>query len=243
LLTLIALPVFAQETAEETTPMPEPEEKATPMPEPPADPAPANPAPAEPAAEKPTPQVVYAILAPQSAQEPEEDNSYTKLRRMPKSLSPVDGQAPPFGYVEVTRRKMGMAIGGSVLFGISYLLCVALSPLDRALLIPIAGPTIAGFKFDSSIDDDYQEDEYDYYYNGYNSYEDARDAARDKEYATRLYGIVCSLAQTAGVALFIGGMLSKKKLWLRQDIAGVKFQFTPTVVGQGDAGLGIVGTF
>lgn len=207
----------AEPTAPEVPAVPAPE---APQVTPPPGPTPSPPAP--PVAPPPQP------VAPPTATPPPPPTpviiQYADLRKQPKKLNIVEGQAPPPGYVEVERGRRGLIIAGSTVFGGVYLACVMLSPIDRNLLIPVIGPIIAGYSDD------------DEYYSGEEWEEDDR-------YAERLYGTLGSLAQVTGVALFIAGMASKKKIWLRQDIAGVKMQLHPTMIGRNEPGLGISGTF
>lgn len=150
---------------------------------------------------------------------------YDNLQRLPRKLRPIEGQTPPPGYVEVDRRKKGLIIGGSVLFGSVYLACVIASVADRMLLIPLVGPMIAGYSDRDSRGDDLY------------------DISEEEKYTGRLFGTLGTLAQVTGLTLFIFGMAQKSKIWLRQDIAGLKIQVTPTLVGFGDPGIGLSGTF
>jgi len=157
--------------------------------------------------------------------------STMELRKLPRKLNPIEGQAPPLGYVEVEKRRKGLIISGSVVFGAIYLGCLIGSTAgDRMLAIPLVGPMIAGFNGLDSRDEDF---EYDY----------ERREYEDAEYAAKLFGTLGTVAQATGIALFIAGMATKKKIWLRQDIAGVKLLLTPTLVGNNGPGLGVSGTF
>lgn len=158
-------------------------------------------------------------------------NTIAELRKKPRRLRPIEGEQPPLGYVEIEKRKKGLIISGSVVFGSVYLGCLIASTAgDRMLAIPLAGPMIAGYNgpehVSSDYDSDYEKREYE-----------------DAKYAARLFGTLGTLAQATGIALFIAGMASKKKVWLRQDLAGIKMQMMPTVVGSNGPGFGMVGTF
>jgi len=168
-----------------------------------------SPQPATPASSPSEPVVSPATAGPQ--------HPYANLRRLPKKLRPVEGQAPPEGYVEIQGRKRGLIIAGSVLFGTTYLASVIASVADRMLLIPLAGPMIAGYGTEDPDD--------------------------EVVYAARLFGTLGTIAQVTGVTLFILGMAQKRTVWLRQDIAGVKFQVTPVLVGRNEPGIGFFGTF
>lgn len=147
-----------------------------------------------------------------------------ELKKLPRRLRTIEGQMPPVGYVEVYKKRKGLVIAGSTVFGAVYLASILASVADRTLLVPIAGPMIAGFrhKKDPHLSDS---------------------EAKDDIYAVRLVGTLGTIAQTAGVTMFIIGMASKKKMWLRQDVAGVKLQLAPTLIGNNSPSLGIYGTF
>ncbi len=178
----------------------------------------------------PQPQtIIYALPPGVTLQQPEPD-PLVNLRSKPKKLRYVEGEDPPEGYVEVEKRRRALVISGAALFGGTYLFCVLLSEANIKLAIPILGPMIAGFGYEHDQGDD-----------SYPSYDSSDDS--DREATMRLYGTFGTLAQTAGVVLFIVGLASKKKIWLRQDIAGLSIQFTPTLVGENGTGLGVAGTF
>ena len=43
--------------------------------------------------------------------------------------------------------------------------------------------------------------------------------------------------------MLIGGLASPRKVWLRGDIAGVRYQVTPGLVGNNAPGLGVTGNW
>ncbi len=168
----------------------------------------------------PSEPVIYVVQPHPAPVEPQPiseagPTSRADFRKLPKKLKPIEGEAPPSGYVEVVQKRRAPIIAGASLFGGLYIFCLAISPVNHNLAIPIAGPMMAGFTYDDAYSD---------------------------PYAARLYGTFGTLLQTAGVALFIWGISSKKTLWLRQDIAGFTFSLTPAV-GHQSGGLGLHGSF
>jgi len=176
----------------------------------------------------PSQTVIYALppgaTLPAQQVEKKETDPLVLLRKKPKKLHAVSGKTPPEGYVEVEQRRRKMIIAGSSIFGGVYGFCLLLAGEDNRLIIPFAGPIIAGFSYKSSLPKN--NDDHD-----------------NPEVYARMWGILGSVAQVTGVTLFIMGLASKKKVWLRQDLAGLKIQFAPTVVGKKSPGLGVVGTF
>lgn len=154
------------------------------------------------------------------------------LQKMPKRLPYREGMLPPDGYVEVRKARKGMVISGATIFGGFYALCAMISLADtesidgdpnsirdgiRYMSIPLFGPMIWGFGVD--------------------------DTDPDVRFRARFSGMLLSMAQITGVTLFIVGLTAKKTMWLREDIAGVSFSITPTLLGQQQPGLSIIGTF
>lgn len=181
---------------------------------------------ASPAAPQQSPTVIYALPPGSVIQQPQQTEAETDplvdLRKKPRRLRVVDGEAPPPGYVEVEQRRKGMIIAGSAVFGGVWLACAILSSLDSKLAIPVVGPVISAWGYEDSSDSDVSSDTVSF---------------------VRMWGVIGTLAQTTGVALFIIGMSVKKTVWLRQDIAGATIFISPTLVGENEPGLGIVGTF
>ncbi len=182
------------------------------------------------------PQPVQIVVLPSSQPDP-----YVDLDQQPARIRPIKGQSPPPGYVEVEMPRKGLIWGGGVLFGVTYLGCLLFSPLNHNLSIPIAGPAIASFDYEADPDDYLDEDEYSQ--DPEWEQEQAESRAKSDEFAIRTLGILGSVAQGMGVAMFIAGLAWKKKLWLRQDLAGVQLQVVPTMVGRHGSGIGLVGTF
>lgn len=176
----------------------------------------------QPPQSQPPPQVVYVIrpgaVAPQQQGQ---TDTLANLRQMPRYLRPIEGQEPPFGYVETTKKRKGVIIGGSALFGAVYIVCASFSSLNKYLLIPIAGPMIAAWQYE----------------NGNES------GSKDPELSIRFLGTIGTIAQVTGVTMFVVGMAAEKKVWMRQDLAGISVQLFPIAMGRGEPGLGLTGSF
>jgi hypothetical protein len=174
-----------------------------------------------------SPTVIYALppgaVIQQQQQTETETDPLVSLRKKPRRLRYVEGEEPPEGYVEVEQRRKGLIIGGAATFGGVWLACMILSSINTMLAIPVVGPMMAGFSYKADSD--------------------SIELSDDPEFTARMWGTLGTLVQTTGIVLFIIGMSAKKKVWLRQDIAGLSIHFSPTVVGDNEPGLGIVGTF
>ena len=132
----------------------------------------------------------------------------------------------PPGYHVEEHARSGLAIGGGVTFGATWLLSAmvgaALSEAwskddtidndDTAwpLFIPVAGPFIGIGTMKAS-------------------------------YGPGFMLVIDGLAQTGGVAMFIAGLAAKKEILVRDDVYDAKIQVVP-LLGAGTTGLAITGS-
>ncbi len=91
---------------------------------------------------------------------------------------------------------------------------------DKSLLVPIAGPFIELGRLDFSP-----------------SIEDRGFAA-----GAAVLLVIDGLAQTAGAAMLLAGLTTKREVLVRNDVAGATVRVTPLTMGHGGAGIGLVGT-
>lgn len=133
-----------------------------------------------------------------------------------------EGEPIPPGYHESTRMRKGLVIAGAVLFGTTYLLSALVGAIvtdcqcggtATALLIPGAGPFVELGQSNS---------------------------------ATGSFSLVLDgLSQVGGLAMFIAGLAVPRTVLVRDDYAsssGFHLTVSP-IVGPGQRGMGLVGTF
>lgn len=139
----------------------------------------------------------------------------------PKRIDYEEGSPVPPGYRIETQANRGLIIGGTVTFGITYLLSIFVASIAvdgnggsefGPLFIPVIGPFITIGTADS----------------------------RDFGTFTLLLD---GAAQAGGVAMFVAGMLTDRKYLIRNDVvtAQPKFKLTP-IVSNNTIGLGLRGT-
>jgi hypothetical protein len=150
---------------------------------------------------------------------------YTTAPMGPRYLDYEEGDAIPPGYRTGTRIRKGLVIGGSVMFGVSYLITIFAAGIGQAvtninetstkdfgpLLIPIAGPFI-GIS--------------------------TTHASSGGAFGLAFLGIT----QTAGLGMLIAGIAAPKTVLVRNEVGRVKFTVVPQI-GATSTGLGMVGTF
>lgn len=141
----------------------------------------------------------------------------------PKKMKYNEGDPVPPGYRVEERPRVGLVVGGSVLFGLTYLFTalgasIASDVGDRDakwLFLPVAGPFIYTTTY--SCDD-----------------------GRSNGCTTgKTFLFIDGLAQGGGVLMFVLG-LSGQKMLIRNDVA--KVQVMP-MVGKNVNGLSLIGTF
>jgi hypothetical protein len=140
----------------------------------------------------------------------------------PATLPYKDGYPIPDGYHPELQMRKGLIIGGAVTFGAMYLIPAAatLTSNDKSLLVPIAGPFIELGHLDFS--------------SGGENHGFAQLAA--------VVLVIDGLAQTAGAAMLLAGLTTRKEVLVRNDVAEATVRVTPLTMGYGGAGIGIVGT-
>ena len=140
----------------------------------------------------------------------------------PATLPYKDGYPIPDGYHPEMQYRKGLIIGGAVTFGAMYLIPAAatVTSNDKSLLVPIAGPFIAIGHLD------------------FNSRGDGGGFAQ----LAAVVLVIDGLAQTAGAAMLLAGLTTKKEVLVRNDVAGATVRVTPLTMGYGGAGIGLVGT-
>lgn len=149
--------------------------------------------------------------------------------RGPKILPYREGSEPPAGYHLEERTRRGPIIAGSITLGTLYLLSTLVASAadyDNAsgwLLVPALGPwlTLA------------QRDDCSPTIGAYQS-----ECAGDRTAKTLL--VIDGLGQSAGAALLVWGMSSKKMVYVRDDVSVL---LTPSAVGSNGYGLAARGTF
>lgn len=128
----------------------------------------------------------------------------------------TEGDPVPPGYHPDTRVRKGLVIGGSVLFGTTYLLSALVGAAvndtggrGTFLMLPVVGPFLQMAVTDSSTGN--------------------------------VVLAIDGLAQGAGALMFILGITSPRTVLVRNDLAEVRL--TPMKVGERGSGLGLLGTF
>lgn len=130
-----------------------------------------------------------------------------------------DGDRLPPGYHAETEMRKGLVIGGSITFGVMYLLTVLVGAgIDDAsrgsesgafLYVPVAGPFLQMTKTESATGN--------------------------------VTLAIDGVAQAAGATMLIVGLTSPKTVLVRNDLAEVRV--APMKVGQSGTGFGLVGSF
>lgn len=144
----------------------------------------------------------------------------------PKKVPYVEGQPGPPGYRLTTESSKGLVISGAICLGVGYSFML------------LSAPIVAAVRKSNDEDPD-----------------DANVMmipvvgpflsiwALDSEGVGTSFLILDGLLQTAGAGMLIGGLASPRKVWLRGDIAGVRYQLTPGLVGKNTPGLGLTGSW
>ena len=142
--------------------------------------------------------------------------AYVPLARVPvgpATLPYESGYPIPAGYHPERRTRTGLVIAGAVTFSVAYALpaIAATYSKGKTLAIPIAGPFIDVGRTGFSFDP-----------------------------GAAIVLVVDGLAQAAGVAMLIAGVVGKREL-VRDEVAGATVRVTPMGMGYGGMGIGIVG--
>jgi hypothetical protein len=144
----------------------------------------------------------------------------------PPSLPYTEGASAPTGYHLDSRPQKGLIIAGSVSFGVAYLSSLlAASGLQQdssrakdgggAETLPLFIPVIGPFIGLATLDPDP---------------------------VGSGWLVLDGLVQTGGVIMFVTGLVSPTKKFVRDDLA-VRWTVSPVTVGRNAPGLGVSGTF
>lgn len=122
---------------------------------------------------------------------------------------------PPPRMVLVERPRIGLVIAGAVMFGGIWLTTsmVGFGSENNGAIIPVIGPLL--------------------YLRG-----DRSSFNRDSDRLANVGLVMVTLGQAAGLAMFIGGLVSKEKKWVRE----AELSVVPTLLQNG-GGLAAVGRF
>jgi hypothetical protein len=140
------------------------------------------------------------------------------VQQSPKSIDLEEGQAVPEGYHKATKPRLGLVIGGAVLFGVTWLCSAAGGGIASAagdtkadlMLIPVAGP-FALIPSGSATGD--------------------------------FFLVLDGIAQAGGIAMLVAGLAAPKTVALRNDLSKLRIMPTPMTFGANSAGMGFVGKF
>jgi hypothetical protein len=134
----------------------------------------------------------------------------------PKQLRYRDGDLVPSGYHVESHVRTGLVIGGSITFGVPYLLTVAsasgATASDAKLCyVPVAGPIL----YSNTLHGDFA-------------------------FIGQFFLWMDALAQAAGATMLIVGVAAPKDVLVRNDLATVHLA---PMVARGTTGLVLAGTF
>lgn len=144
----------------------------------------------------------------------------------PRKVAYVEGQPGPPGYRLTTESIRSLVVGGAICLGVGYSFML------------LSAPVVAEDRKDHGEDPD-----------------DANMmmlpvvgpflsiGAVDSEGVGTSFLILDGLLQTLGAGMLIGGIAYPRKVWLRGDVAGVRYQVTPGLVGKNTPGLGLTGSW
>ena len=217
-LATLALTLFSPAAWAQTTPPAAPSTPISP-PRPAAVQAPPGYAPppagyAPPPAGYAPPPAGYAY-APAPGYGPPPGYSYASLVPAGPAMLPYeDGARIPDGYRPEMRFRTGLIVAGATTFGSMYLITALTGSFvngDGPMFVPVVGPFI-----------------------------EVGQLHRDPFSGFAAFLLVFDgVAQTAGAAMLIGGLASKKHVLVRQDVATTTVRVTPLTMGYAGAGVGI----
>lgn len=140
-------------------------------------------------------------------------------RDMPAELPYEEGDPVPYGYRPETRIRKGLVIGGAVTLGSLYLISASIGSLANDIdsssdeFTPLFFPVVGPFITIKTA---------------------------DSEGSGTFFLLIDGVGQSAGLAMLIAGLASPRSVLIRNDLAEVRV--APVVVGDGQLGLGLVGT-
>lgn len=148
-------------------------------------------------------------------------------------LLPYKNLDPPDGYVEKHRFNGALLGGGGLVLGITYLTSIfygASFGFENglgSLGVPVLGPWLSIAKRDFTCDVDTS-------LSGLDSTDETQECvASQTKTAAFLVGL--GIGQLVGASLVTVGLLDRRKVWLRADLAGLAVDFdvvaTPTNTG------------
>jgi len=156
----------------------------------------------------------------------------------PPVLPYREGAEIPEGYELETSRNNGLMVGGSIVFGVGYVVAFGIAAskgFDRAngmLAVPVIGPWISLTRRESPCDIEDVEVK-----------EDAQKCVNSALDEAALIAVIAidGLVQGVGTGLFIGGAASSRQQLVRKDVA--RIHVAPQRMGRSGYGLGVVGVF
>ncbi len=194
-----------------------------PPPPPPPGFQPAAPSAAQPQvlpAPPPPPGPPSSSYAPPSGAYPQLPGAPPKTYRdMPRELPYEEGDPVPYGYRPETQIRKGLVIGGAVTLGSLYLISASIGSLANDIdsssdqFTPLFFPVVGPF---------------------------ITIGTASSEGSGTFFLLIDGVGQSAGLAMLIAGLASPRTVLLRNDLAEVRV--APVVVGDGQLGLGLVGT-
>ena len=137
----------------------------------------------------------------------------------PKELDYEDGDPVPPGYHVDTKIRKGLVIGGSVTFGTLYLLSALTAAVAQDVgadsYTPLYVPGIGPFITIGTVN-----------------------ASGSGAFTLVLDGI----AQTGGIVMAVVGIAMPRSVLLRNDVGTPSVRLAPVALGNGNMGLGLVGS-
>jgi hypothetical protein len=172
---------------------------------------------ASPAAPPPGYVLVYppSYASPGAAPQDEQTQpSYRRRHVRPKIKDWSEGEAIPPGYHPKAQARIGLVVGGAVLFGITYLISALAVPLaTTALYVPGVGPFIQ-LSQSGNIP------------------------------TSSFLLVLDGLCQVGGISMFAIGLAVPKSVLVRNDVASNPLRLTiAPILGPDRSGMGLVGTF
>lgn len=163
---------------------------------------------------QPQPQQPVQYVAPLSQQTQPAYVPQSVALSGPKEIDAEEGMTIPPGYTAVERTRKGPIIGGAVTFGAMYLLTALGASIANDAnhdngASALFVPAVGPFIQMGKADGD----------------------------TGKFFLVVDGLAQSAGLALLVYGLSSKKTVLMRNDLV------VAPVIGQGTAGAGVLGRF
>ena len=142
----------------------------------------------------------------------------------PRTIPFEEGGPVPQGYTLREKPRVGLVVGGAVALGVLYLTSLFVYVIADAIscidgcgdndLWPLAVPVVGPF---------------------------VAIGTTDAERAGLSFLILDGIGQTAGLTMLILGIVSKKKVWVRNDLG--ELRVSPIAFADGGRGLALAGRF